>query len=430
MGGGVFSQGPDPLVTPRMPPSIYQSMSRQCKERLRQLFLCVASPIEAPSKSDYGDLDIFVAWPIRPGSETGPMSSDAKASPLAQQTEAIRLVLGAERYKINSNIAHFAIPWPDQPGPVNGGTIDEPPPKSYVQVDVTIAKSLEEMQWFLFKHAHGDIWSLLGSIIRPYGLTIDELCLSIRIPEMEKTNRKLSRIPLTSEPTEVLSFLGLPVQGFWEHPFSSVDEMFEYVAQCRMFRVSPADAGRPGEERLDPDLDMKADDRKRTKTRPIFGSWMTTFVPRCRLEGRFGAPRTSRDEVKHEALELFRVSNEYQRRLDQHVREQQTLFIKQDIIKTMFPALNLATSTQRALQYRGCLVKALARIVLDDDATYGVLPDPAYPLKNDRGIFDLEHVRRFIDLNHETVGAAAMELHHQAFLGRKRLMAPEQGREG
>ncbi len=61
----------------------------------------------------------------------------------------------------------------------------------------------------LFKHAHGDIWNLLGSTIRPFGLTVDEDALWLRIPEIEKFDRKKAKIRLTSDPVEVIRFLGL-----------------------------------------------------------------------------------------------------------------------------------------------------------------------------------------------------------------------------
>jgi hypothetical protein len=152
-------------------------MSEECKKSLRQLFLCVASPIEAPCKSDHGDLDIFVAWPTSPSHGSSILGVDAGT--ISAYHDTIGLALGAERCKKNGNIANYAIPWPAHLLSGQASLAEQPESKPYIQVDVTVAESLEEMQWFLFKHAHGDIWSLLGSIIRPYGLTIDEQSLFI-----------------------------------------------------------------------------------------------------------------------------------------------------------------------------------------------------------------------------------------------------------
>lgn len=387
MGGSVFAHEPNPLDTPRMPPSVFHAMSQRCKEKLRHLFLCVACPIEAPGKTNFGDIDIFVAWPTSP--------SQADMPELEHNRDTIQKSLGAQHVKTNGNIAHYAVPWPED---LAGN------PKTHIQVDVTVTKSPEEMQWLLFKHAHGDLWSLLGSIIRPYGLTVDDQSLSIRIPEVEKENRKLARVPLTTEPAEVLRFLGLPDETFWEEPFPSIDAMFEYAAQCRMFRVRAA--------KEEEDDDIKSDDRRRMKTRPVYNLWLTSYVPRCRLEQRFLEARTSREAVKEEVLERFHVREVYQSRLDQHISGQQILQIKRDL-KEMFPVPENASPMD--LQYRGCLVKALARIVLDDDETYGVAPDPASPLRNARGVFDVNKVRHFIETNHQRVGAAAMARNNQAY---------------
>lgn len=64
MGGIAFNKPKSPynLNTPRMPPDVYRRVRDRCHTLLRRRFLAVASPIEAPCKQDYGDVDIFVAW--------------------------------------------------------------------------------------------------------------------------------------------------------------------------------------------------------------------------------------------------------------------------------------------------------------------------------------------------------------------------------
>lgn len=60
MGGQAFSKGLNALYTPRMPPAVYRYVRDRCHALLRTLFVVVATPIEGPGKSDYGDIDIFV----------------------------------------------------------------------------------------------------------------------------------------------------------------------------------------------------------------------------------------------------------------------------------------------------------------------------------------------------------------------------------
>lgn len=55
MGGLAFASGPDPIVTPRMKPHVYRAVRDQCQEKLRDLFVVVAAPIEGPAKSSFGD---------------------------------------------------------------------------------------------------------------------------------------------------------------------------------------------------------------------------------------------------------------------------------------------------------------------------------------------------------------------------------------
>jgi hypothetical protein len=64
MGGIAFNKpiGTYDLNTPRMPPGTYRRIRDRCHALLRRRFLAVASPIDAPRKADYGDVDIFVTW--------------------------------------------------------------------------------------------------------------------------------------------------------------------------------------------------------------------------------------------------------------------------------------------------------------------------------------------------------------------------------
>ena len=61
----------------------------------------------------------------------------------------------------------------------------------------------------MFHHAFGDLWNLLGTTIRPFGLTANEKGLHIRIEEIELLDRKRSMICLTNDPREVCHLLGL-----------------------------------------------------------------------------------------------------------------------------------------------------------------------------------------------------------------------------
>jgi hypothetical protein len=100
MGGIAFSlKDHRGLHTPRMRPAVYRHVRDACHAALRKRFLAVATPIEAPCKEDYGDVDVFVAW-------------DIEQSPV-DDFEDIRYLLGAPYLRTEDLVncdAQFAVP--------------------------------------------------------------------------------------------------------------------------------------------------------------------------------------------------------------------------------------------------------------------------------------------------------------------------------
>lgn len=94
---------------------------------------------------------------------------------------------------------NLAVPWPKQ----------DDGEKKYIQIDVHTCKDLKEWKFNLFHAAHGDLWSILGTTIRPFGLTVNDKGMYLRIPKIELLDRKKSMIFLTGKPGEILEFLGL-----------------------------------------------------------------------------------------------------------------------------------------------------------------------------------------------------------------------------
>ena len=303
-----------------MPQAVYAQVRANCHAALRELFVYVATPIEGPAKLDYGDLDVLVAGERRSIFPSKPDDATTPRTP-RELMAAIKAALGAQYAIIDrtNTTANFAIPWPadlhsnqrasgyvllnsQQPLISAKSEADHPDLRGwYVQVDVRICKDsdclcwvskcdVNKVQWSngsltnvwcvtqaLFRHAHGDIWNLLGSTIRPFGLTIDEDALWLRIPEIEKADRKRARVMLTDDPVEVLHFLGMKVEGFWSEPFDSIDALFDYVTTYRLFFVWPETEdvvdgdgacveGTGGEEGL---KKLRSKDRRRMNGRPV-----------------------------------------------------------------------------------------------------------------------------------------------------------------
>lgn len=105
MGGSAFATGEDPLWTPRMPKAVYENVKSRCHASLMGIYSCVASPIDGPGKTDFGDIDILVAWPK--GVTT---TKEETLNTIATALKATRVI--ADKGKIIS--AHFALEWPDE----------------------------------------------------------------------------------------------------------------------------------------------------------------------------------------------------------------------------------------------------------------------------------------------------------------------------
>ncbi|KAL7628033.1 hypothetical protein AAE478_002229 [Parahypoxylon ruwenzoriense] len=409
MGGHAFSSGDDALHTPRMPSAVYEHVLRDCHAKLRELFVVVATPIPGPAKKDHGDIDVFLAWEKQVVSPSRRVSSlVASLAPATHDSlEAAARLLNARRtIRSNASVLIVAVPWPDDlpEDAINGNTEDHSGTAvpRFIQVDLHLYSSAEHVQWMLFKHAHGDLWNIVGSTVRPFGLTISDDGLFIRIPEIETRDKKKARILLTVEPNEILEFLGLDYSSTqWEQPFASIKELFEYVATCRLFWVRPtqeaADRTSDPAELHDnsdrPKLSSK--ERRRLGNRPIYQLWYEEFVPACREAGRFSTQRCGdRDSVRAEVFARFAGARElYRARLIAWRHEQQRINLVREVIKPSIPAAGEGQELSNPTLL-GFVAGAFKKMVMQDDYSLGIRP-PA-PLRDADGLYDEEKVRAFI----------------------------------
>ncbi|CAH0023032.1 unnamed protein product [Clonostachys rhizophaga] len=430
MGGNAFASGPDPLPTPRMPKDVYLLVKERCFSILREMYEVVDSPIEGPGKEDFGDLDILLFGP-KPGL---PQDNEAGVKQVAQALGAVRVIY------IRDSSSNLAIPWPsdvDRPPAAKESAEGEEQSESqipavapHVQVDVRICDDLKKLQWQLFKHAHGDIWNILGSTIRPFGLTADEGALWLRIPEIENLNRKRAKIFLTSDHEEVMDFIGLPTSGYWDGPFDTLNDLYEYAAQCRMFSVPPSVEGSDtsvtssegkASSESPPKRKLKANDRRRMNYRPIFRKWIEEFVPECSKQGRFRELSLTREEVTQQAMDKFDVRKEFEQRRQEFLLERDRDAIWKNVIKVQVPEADL--SNTKSITYRGCLLKALKKIILEGEETCGVVPGNS--MKDENGFFIPDAVKTFIRENKDAIGYKAYGMHHEAYLLSKEAKAKD-----
>ncbi|KAI2463256.1 hypothetical protein F4781DRAFT_133543 [Annulohypoxylon bovei var. microspora] len=435
MGGQAFSSGDNPLYTPRMPPNVYQHVLEQCHAKLRELFVIVASPIPGPAKPDYGDVDIFLAWErnsVFPLHHADGISKKPPSSRHDTLTASAQL-LNAERYvQDQPGVMITAIPWPcgllrtmedDE-------DIDDDVTPRYIQVDLHFCDSLDRLQWMLgmykiisrqplsiqlferppsfynqianvikFKHAHGDLWNLLGSTIRPYGLTVDEFGLYVRIPEIETLDKKKARVLLSTSPTEILNFLGLKYDGTqWEEPFTSDEDLFEYATTCQFFwvRPEPDDKHVPTDSGEVDRSKLKANDRRRMNTRPVFRKWVDEFLPACRETGRFTTQYATRDSVCAEAFKCFPgAQHTYEAQLIEWKKERQRQTLWRSVIKASIPEVpDGEEETSYDKCWRGRVAGAFKKIIMQNDYSLGIHPSTS--LCDATGFYDEEKVKQFV----------------------------------
>lgn len=432
MGGSAFSTGLKPLLTPRMPPAVYLAQRARCQALLRTLYHHVDTPIDGPAKKDFGDIDILV---FGRRDDAGPEpEATAHTRKATEVMREVATLLGAERSIVVESggaSSNMAIPWPkvdatDTEADPAAKDVDENGRQKYIQVDVRVSPSLESHRWMLFKHAHGDIWNLVGSLVRPYGLTVDDTGMWARIPEVEAIYKQRAKVHLTSSPPAVLSFLDLPTTGAharrWvDEPFPSQDDMFEYVTHCRMMYIAPAAAGAPDQQNHDEGhnllkdvQNLKHNDRKRMQHRPGFRRWIEEFIPKCRAQGRFTTQTTDRQQITSEALETFNAREEFERKRAEFLLERQRDYIWNGIIKTQIPDVPLGEADQKVIMARSGLVKGLKRVILERDESYGV-PFEEDLLGKD-GFYDEEKVKEFIERHKETVQKGAIAKQNATYI--------------
>lgn len=293
MGGKAFTSGPTPLFTPRMPPELYCSLRDHYISLLSIYYTQAATPVEAPCKTSYGDIDVLVSQP---------KSISINTITLAKALDAVK-----NSSTPGSPTTSFAVPYP--------GLKD-----TYVQLDVHVCPP-GLFEWQLFHQSHGDLWNLLGTTIRPVGLTANDVGLHLRIPEIEEVNRKRGMLFLTSAPDQVLDFLGLD-RDKYKRPFESVQALYQFVLGCRWFNSETYVRA-----------DLKANDRKRIAQRELYRRFVDEWLPENRQFVEISEERpqgATREDVQELALNVFGEREEFDKRIQVWRRERSELLEKQE----------------------------------------------------------------------------------------------------
>ncbi|ETS77251.1 hypothetical protein PFICI_11125 [Pestalotiopsis fici W106-1] len=377
MGGTAFSHiDPLNLFTPRMPPNVYHRVRDDCHAALRQRFLAVATPIQAPGKKNFGDVDIFVAWDTEQSSKVD----------FDKFVDSIRDLLGAtySRYEglVNCD-AQFAVAWPDDPYGLAYSDSEENP--RFCQIDVHICNSIEAFHWNMWYYAHGDLMPMIRNIMRPYDLVINARGLFLRIPEIRDGAKKVF---VTDEPSQALGILGYdPMAPVYQESFQNVDELFVYTTKCRLFK------GFYG-------TDLTDEDGRSMSEREVFKTWIRDFVPTC-IDG-YPKEEISKDAIRNEIFQKFPATKaEYDASLLRNKKRKQRDFIS----RTIESSLDMVKGVTSA--WRKAASAALKEIILFSDYSLGFRPLEDLKLSN--GLYKEDEVKMFIEQALEVVGEVAWE---------------------
>ena len=276
-----------------MPPDIYFLLRDHYLQLLSSFYTQIATPIEAPKKASYGDIDIIVSLP---------KCTSTSAEFLVKVLGAVRIITIP-----GSPLTSFALPYPNLQN-------------NFIQLDLHLCPP-NTFHWQLFHQSHGDLWNLLGTTIRPSGLTANDVGLHVRIEEIEDLDRKRALLFLTCDPDAVLDFLGLDTDAY-KRPFESVESMYRYVCECRFFSDERYVRG-----------ERKANDRKRMAQRELYRAFIQDWLPEnAHLVGQQKEKNAliSRGSVLEESLNRFGKREEYEKRVEEGRKEREELLIKQE----------------------------------------------------------------------------------------------------
>lgn len=167
---------------------------------------------------------------------------------------------------------------------------------------------------------------MLGTAIRPFGLTATDKGLHLRVAEIEHVDRKRSLVFLTADPTRTLRFLGLDPE-LYGCGFASEELLFAFLVGSRFMRRGPFARAQ-----------LKANDRKRMRERALYRrfveDWLPTWRGDCAVDGKGEEGEGGREEeltreqVLDEALDTFGKRVEYEARLESWRTERRGLVEK------------------------------------------------------------------------------------------------------
>ena len=277
MGGGAFAhaiaQDVPTLNTPRMSPEEYARMKAHCLSYLSGYFpgCKVAALIEAPEKTDYGDIDFIIA--TDPQVDFTLLADFIGAEGLIfRSAQKCCFGMPKDGSRPSSTVVY-------KPISANAlAKIDPPIPmsvKEHAQVDIEIVPP-ELFDWYSFYASYGDMASMLGKIVTFLGFTVSDKGFFLRMSELDETKSNPlvqvadtdGMIRLSSDPAQVIQFLGLSKEKY-DGGFLTLEEFFQWLSECKLLSSDIVKLKR-----------NRATDRHREIKRTIYATFFHEWLPK------------------------------------------------------------------------------------------------------------------------------------------------------
>lgn len=293
------AEGRPSLPTPRMDASTYQNLKRKYTELLWTCFpnaVSIGAAIEAPEKTDYGDIDIII---IDDGSEVN-------WPKVATELGAAAWVDRGTEAKPSCSLAVYLDGTCSSDAPVKYVlTTDSDPLKrkpsteldinEYAQIDLMKIGS-ELRDWTVLYSSYGDLAGILGMVVTNYGFDITEMGLRLRLQEWDdsghgewqhfKPQLSEGKMMLSTDPDETLEFFGLSVERY-KAGFRTVDDIFQWMSDCRLIsRYS-----------LKRQRHVPVTREEKKLTRAMFNTFFAEWLP-AHLDGREAATSPSKSTIE------------------------------------------------------------------------------------------------------------------------------------
>lgn len=277
MGGGAFKRataaGEPSLSTPRLAPDDYMRLKTLVMEKLRAYFpdTRIACLTESPEKTDYGDIDLIIAYDGLV--DFGSIANHVGAKGLichSQQTCALAVAIDGSSvgstvvvyHHVNDNKASGVKPATTATG------------VEYAQIDVEIVPT-HLMDWHLFYGSYGDMAGLLGHIVTNLGFTVSDTGFHLRMKELDESKSLIYQrfadrdgmVLLSHDSSQVMSFLGLDVNRYTEG-FKSLNELYEWLGSCHLLCVDAIKIKR-----------NNSHERNRENKRTVFSGFFIEWLP-------------------------------------------------------------------------------------------------------------------------------------------------------